>query len=198
MSEPVIDKDTNRWQAPAIDGGDGRGYLTANRLQELQREAREEAWQEGYAEGLEAGSESIRLRVERFDELLSALAKPFEELEESVEMQLVDLAVNIARQLFRREIQIDPTHVVGVVREAVPMLPVASRDIVVHLHPEDAEIVQQSFADAGDSLAWRIEEDPLVARGGCLVSSDCSNIDALAETRFQAIVDAIVGDERAR
>ncbi len=196
MSDPVVDKDTNRWRAPAIDGGDGRGFLTASRLQELQREAHEEAWQEGYAKGLEAGSESIRLRTERFDELLSALEKPFEELEESVETQLVDLAVTIARQLFRREIHIDPTHVVGVVREVVPMLPVASRDIVVHLHPEDAEVVRQCFADAGDSLAWTIKEDPLIARGGCLVSSDHSNIDASAETRFQAIVDAIVGDER--
>lgn len=191
---------TERWQAPAIDGSDGRGFLTAERLQALQKDAYDEAYAAGRRDGLKAGKAAAAERAARLDELLTALAKPFEELDESVEQQLVELSIAIAKQLFRREIQIDPSHVIGVVRDTVPLLPVASRDVKVHLHPDDAALVRESFADGGDDLAWGIVEDPLLSRGGLKVSSEHSHIDAQAETRFQAIVDVIVekiaGDER--
>lgn len=196
MSETAPDKAAQRWQAPAIDGSDGRGFLTAGRLQDMQRVAHEEAHKEGYAAGLAAGKQDVQQRVERLNELLTALAKPLEELDEMVEKQLVDLAITIARQLFRREIQIDHGSVIGVVRETVPLMPLAARDIRVHLHPEDAELVRESFMGSGDDVAWTIVEDPLISRGGCRVNSENSHIDARAETRFQAIVDGITGDER--
>lgn len=187
---------SERWEAPAIDGSDGRGFLTAKRLQELQQDAYDEAYADGYAKGLQAGEHEINTRLERLDELLRALTRPFEDLDDIVEEQLVDLAIAIAKQLFRREIQIDPSHVIGVVRETIPLLPIASRNIKVHLHPDDAALVLESFSQAGDDAAWSIVQDPLVTRGGCRVSSDNSQIDAQAETRFQLIVDAILGDER--
>ena len=196
MSEPDPDKRGGRWQAPAIDGSDGRGFLTASRLQDLQQQAHEEAYAEGYNEGLRAARDEIRQRVVRLDELVAALARPLDELDETVEQELVELAIAIARQLFRREIRIDPGHVVGVVRETVPLLPIASRDIRVHLHPEDAALVRDSFKSSGEELAWKVVEDPVIDRGGCLVTSESSRVDARAETRFQMIVDAITGDER--
>ena len=191
---------TERWQAPAIDGSDGRGFLTAERLQALQKDAYDEAYAAGRRDGLKAGEAAAAERAARLDELLTALAKPFEELDESVEQQLVELSIAIAKQLFRREIQIDPSHVIGVVRDTVPLLPVASRDVKVHLHPDDAALLRESFADGSEDLAWGIVEDPLLSRGGLKVSSEHSHIDAQAETRFQAVVDVIVekiaGDER--
>ena len=198
MSEPAADKQGERWEAPAIDGSDGRGFLTAARLQELQKQAYDEAFAEGHEKGLRAGEDELRCRIERLDLLLTALGKPFEELDEIVEEQLVELAITIARQLFRREIRIDPGHVIGVVRETIPLLPAASRDIEVHLHPDDAELVREASAGGSDEGAWGIVEDPLITRGGCRVSSANSLVDARAETRFKAIVDAITGDERAK
>lgn len=190
------ERQTERWQAPAIDGSDGRGFLTAERLQALQKDAYDEAYEAGYRDGLKAGEAAAAERAARLDELLTALARPFEKLDEAVEQQLVDLSITIAKQLFRREIQIDPGHVIGVVRDTVPLLPVASRDVKVHLHPDDAALVRESFSDSGEDMAWSIVEDPLLSRGGLKVSSEHSHIDAQAETRFQAIVDAIAGDER--
>lgn len=197
MSDTASDQGAQRWHAPAIDGSDGRGFLTAGRLQEMQREAHDEAYKEGHAAGLAAGSEEIQRRVKRLESVLTALAKPLDELDEMIEKELVDLAITIARQLFRREIHVDRGSVVGVVRETVPLLPLAAREIKVHLHPEDAELVRASMMDSGDEVAWKIVEDPLISRGGCSVHSESSHIDARAETRFQAIVNAITGDERA-
>ena len=188
--------DIKRWEVPAIDGSADKGFLTAGRMQDLQKQAWDEAYEAGRQEGLQAGSEESRARVERLDQLLVALARPFDELDETVENQLVELAMTVVKQLFRRELRIDPTHIIGVVRDAIKLLPAASRDVQVHLHPEDAALVRESLSPSEGERAWKIVEDPLINNGGCKITTENSQIDAQAETRLQAVISAIAGDER--
>lgn len=196
MSEEAAARVPERWSVPAIDGSDGNGYLTAGRLQELQKDAYDEAWKRGHEEGLLAGAEEITVRATRYDELLTALSRPFDELDETVEAQLVELSIALVKQLFRREIKINPSHVIGVVRAAIQALPVASRRVQVHLHPEDAALVRESLTPADGEPAWSIVEDPLLTQGGCNVSTDNSQIDATAESRLHAVISRVLGDER--
>ena len=198
MSDESTARQAATWDVPAIDGSDGKGYLTAGRLQELQQQAHDEAWQKGHEEGLAAGRQAIQQRAARYDELLRALAEPFDSLDESVEKQLVELSIAIVKQLFRREIKINPSHVIGVVREAIQLLPIASRNVQVHLHPDDAAMVRESLSPADGEPAWSIVEDPLISHGGCRITTDSSQIDATAEARLQAVINQVLGDERTR
>jgi len=196
--QPEIAAEATRWEVPAIDGSDGRGFLTAGRLEELQQQAYDEAYQAGMQAGTRAGEDQKKRRALRFDELLNALARPFDTLDETVEKQLVELSITLVKQLFRREMQIDPGHVIGVAREAIQLLPVASRDITIHLHPEDAAMVLESLAPVDGERAWAVTEDPLITRGGCTVTSENSRIDAQAETRLKAVISRIAGDGREK
>ena len=196
MSDDAAAKGPARWDVPTIDGTSGKGYLTAGDLQELQKEAYNEAWNKGHADGYQEGEEAARERVVRLEELLRAMSAPFEQLDETVEQQLVDLALAVTRQLFRREIRLEPTHVIGVVREALQLLPVASRNVQLHLHPDDAALVRETLSPTENEPAWKIVEDPLISRGGCRVTTDNSQIDATAESRLNAVINKIAGDER--
>jgi len=193
MSE---DNTAERWRVPNIDGSEGKSYLTAGKLEELQREAYDEAFKRGYDEGLEEGKAEAERRTERLDELLKALSEPFDRLDDEVSQQLVELSMTVVRQLFRREIRLNPTHVIGVVREAIQCLPMASRNVQVHLHPDDASLIRETLTPAEGEPAWVVVEDPLMSKGGCRVSTENSNIDAKAETRLNALISGIVGDER--
>lgn len=196
MSDAAAAESPTRWDVPAIDGSSGKGYMTAARLEALQKDAYDEAWKKGHEEGVKAGEAAVRKRAERFDVLLRSLAQPFEELDGSVEKQLVELAITVVKQLFRREIRIDPSHIIGVVREAIVLLPIASRAVQVHLHPDDADLVQSSLAPSDGEPAWTIVEDALISRGGCRITTENSQIDATAESRLHAVINAITGDER--
>jgi flagellar assembly protein FliH len=187
---------TRKWEVPSLTGPGERGFLTAGRLEELQKTAHDEAWAVGHAEGLKAGGEELRRRAARLDQLLNALARPFDLLDDTVEKQLVELAITMVRQLFRRELKSDPGSVIGVVREAIKLLPVAARNIKVQLHPEDAALVRESLSHGHGERAWNIVEDPLMSRGGCTVTTDCSRVDAQAEARLKLLVDALSGDDR--
>jgi flagellar assembly protein FliH len=104
--------------------------------------------------------------------------------------------MSLARQIVRRELKTDPTQIIGIVREAISSLPVAARDVRVHLHPEDAAVVRQNLAPTESERAWQLVEDPVMARGGCQITTTASRVDARLETRLGAILSELMGTER--
>jgi flagellar assembly protein FliH len=185
------------WAAPDVRSAvPNKSMPTVTGLADLQEEAYNEAFQQGLAEGREAGRTEIRAQVERLSGMFYDLAKPFEVLDAEVERELLTLAMALARQIVRRELKSDPTQIIGIIREAIAALPVAARDVRVHLHPEDAAIVRENLAPTESERAWAIVEDPVMARGGCQVATATSRVDARLETRLGAVLSELLGTER--
>jgi flagellar assembly protein FliH len=185
------------WTAPEVAGaGVVRKMATVGGLVDLQAEAHKEAFEQGLAEGRAAGRAEIRAQVERLSGMFYDLARPFEVLDTEVERELLTLAMALARQIVRRELKTDPTQIIGIIREAIAALPVAAREVRVHLHPEDAAVVRDNLAPTENERAWMIVEDPVMARGGCQINTSTSRIDARLETRLAAILSELLGTER--
>ena len=172
------------------------GPPTVAGLVDLQAEAHDEAFAMGLAEGRAAGRAEIRAQVERLSGMFYDLSRPFEELDQEVERELLTLAMALARQIVRRELKSDPTQIIGIIREAIAALPVAAREVRVHLHPEDAAVVRENLAPTESERAWTIVEDPVMARGGCQITTASSRIDARLEVRLGAILSELLGTER--
>jgi flagellar assembly protein FliH len=185
------------WAAPDMGTSPGGHKLpTVSGLADLQAEAHKEAFEQGLAEGREAGRVEVRAQVEKLEGMFYDLARPFEDLDAEVERELLTLAMTLARQIVRRELKTDPTQIIGIVREAISALPVAARDVRVHLHPEDAAVVRQNLAPTESERAWQLIEDPVMARGGCQITTATSRVDARLETRLGAILSELMGTER--
>lgn len=217
MSEPAAKLITSRdagdaipWQAPEIAPSvvrSARGHLpTARELEALQKQAYDEAFAQGLREGRAEGARqarrellaSHRREALRIEEFLDALGQPLKAVTSSVQRELLALVIAIARQVIRRELKTSPDEIVGAVRDTLGQLPVASRDVRVELHPEDAALIRERLQDRQEGeKRWTIVEDPLVARGGCRVKTDESVIDATLEGRLGAVVSRIFGDQRA-
>jgi flagellar assembly protein FliH len=204
MSEPRGSaKPIERWSLPAVEGP-----LANHARDERARAAADKrAGQEG-ARGYEAGVAraqgeiqgrvaDLNTRVQRLDSILQLLAQPLRALDEEIEKQLLELTFAVGKQLARRELSAAPAQVVAILRECLEQLPVAARDVRVHLHPEDAAIVRERLAAPSAERAWSLVEDPTLARGGCLVRSDNSQIDARFESRVHAVLAAALGEQRA-
>ncbi len=196
--------DCQRWQAPNVDNsgatddasGSSGHLMTREDLEALQARIRDENHELGRDEGLAAGAAEVGERVARLDAALTALAKPFEELDQAVEDQLLTLVRALTRHLVRREMRMDPTQVIGIVREAIRTLPVAAREIHVHLHPEDAQVVRECLGAEIAERAWCLEDDPVMERGGCRVVGGNSEVDAQLEKRLGRLINDMLGSER--
>src|SRR5882757_1047418 len=171
------------WEPPSVAGprANRRTKLTLSELEDIERIAWEEAYAKGHVAGLAAGEAEIRKRlddVRNIENIVDALARPLTQIDQEVEQQLVTLAFAIAKQVVRRELRMDPSQVIAVVRDTVSLLPLSQRNIRVHLHPQDAALLRERLAEPTAEQAWSIVEDPVLSRGGCRVSTDTAQIDA--------------------
>jgi len=196
---PLIDRVSEN-----LDLAEAPPAPTAEELEAMYEAARAEGHAAGLAEGRALGAAQARAEGEARQreigaELLAVLAmaaRPLETLDGEVENALVDLTICIARQIIRRELRTNPGEVVAVVREALGQLPMATRERKLYLHPEDIPMVRQALGLADSEHGWRLEADPLLTRGGCLVETETSYIDATVESRIAAVVRDLLGGER--
>ena len=130
--------------------------------------------------------------------MLGSLNTPFQELDDEVVDQIVTMVITMGKHLIRRELKIDPGQIVATVREAVGALPVASRDVHLHLNPEDARLIRETLQVSDEQSRWQIHEDPSMTRGGVKVLTENSQIDATVETRLSEIISQAFGDERGQ
>jgi flagellar assembly protein FliH len=195
-----------RWELPAMgqrrpgvmDGEQEVKPLTAEQIEEIRQQAYKEGFEQGRRDGLEAGQKEIDAGVQRLNQIMQALAEPLQAVDESVEEELITLAMAVARQILRREIQQDPQQVIAVVREAMSELPSAARNVRIYLHPDDAALVREAFTTEEEETApWKIAEDMVLTRGGCRIESDTSRIDASIEKRLNSIMVEMMGGSRA-
>ncbi len=199
-----------KWNVPSVDsadshvlrhesqhGPDADDSVTIPTAAEIEQ-WREQARAEGYQQGMQQASAELAQQRAELNQIIEFFNQPLQALNEEVEEQLSVLAVVLAQQLVRREIRADPGELVGVIREAVQMLPANSRKIRIILHPEDAELVRNALQldEHDDELNWKLVEEPMISRGGCEIKSDRSVINATLENRLQALAASVLGGDR--
>jgi len=197
-----------RWSLPLVEGhligrptDDKKAQAAAEAIACI---AREQAEQRGYEAGMAKAQAEMQprlaeldARVKKLDALLSFVARPLQELDAEVEKTLLQLTLAVGKQLARRELRVDPAQVIAIIRESLQELPSTAREIRVLLHPEDAAIVRERLTTPVSERAWNIVEDPTMSRGGCLVRSETSTIDARLDSRINTVIANALGDERA-
>jgi flagellar assembly protein FliH len=162
---------------------------TADELEKLQQGAH----REGYAAGYEEGTARVRMEAMRLHSVVEQLEDALALLDTRVAQDVLNLGVEIARQVVRQTVTVKPDIVINVVKEAINQLP--HQHTAVYLNPEDASLVRAHAA--GEQLTHgghRIFEDETIARGGCKVEAGGCQIDATLPTRWSRIVEALIDE----
>ncbi len=199
-----------RWDLPMVEDVSGAvasakddkapGLMTAEQIERIQNQAYKEAYEAGFAkgreEGMMSGQDEIAHNARLLDDLLQSLSRPFEKLDDDITQQLVSLSVAVSRQLIRREFKTDVAQIVGVVQEAIAVLPVGSREVNVCLHPDDVRVMRDVMTKAKTESSWELVSDSSLSRGDCRILTETSRIDATLEKRLTAIASQLLGGER--
>ncbi len=165
-------------------------------VEAIKRQAYEEGLEKGRQEGMAQAQKTLDDFKVQFATLMNSFTHPIDQLNEVVETELVDLSVAVARQIVRRELKTDPAQVIGVVKEAISVLPSGVQHIKVFLNPADAQLVTDAMLSNVDEQKWQVVEDPVMERGGCRIETESSTVDATIDTRIAAIAARILGGER--
>ncbi|GAA4417628.1 FliH/SctL family protein [Acidovorax lacteus] len=204
-----------QWKFGSVDGSEPEPEPETDALPELPPPPTadeitalcEQARQDGFAQGYEHGRAEASLEwQQRMDDYIAGqgqeaaqraaavvqeLHTTFNELQQTLARQVLELACEVARQVVRQELTVRPEALEVVVSEAVGGLLAQARPALVRLHPEDAERLQgplrERYGDAG--VQW--VADPQVPPGGCWVESAGTVIDGTVAKRWERAVAAL-------
>ncbi|WP_434144762.1 FliH/SctL family protein [Photobacterium leiognathi] len=80
----------------------------------------------------------------------------------------------------------NPQVILNTIREVVATLPVANREITMHLHPEDIALVKQNFTDEDlQERKWKLISEPGLNRGDLQVNSQDTSVDYFIDERIR-------------
>lgn len=183
--------------------------MTAQEMQEIIEAAEkdgfaqghQEGFDKGMAEGYEAGQQKGLMEMrqqlvteqQRFQKLVQALLDPIAEQDNDLEKLLLDVICTLTESVVQRELIIDSSHIVTLVRTAVNALPVGSKNLRVCLNPDDLAAVE-TYAEE-QQLNWQFVGDEQLAPGGCRVETSESRVDFSVEKRLQTVLTQFVNKQ---
>ena len=161
--------------------------------------AHQAGYQDGYRDGMVAlegfkksHAEQVNAQLGQF---VQALDAEFDGLHGELAEAVTRIAVQMARQVLRSELQLAPSHVAKVAAEAVEAVLLSARHITVQVHPQDLPLVAGGAQEVLQARGARLVAHPGIERGGCRVESDAGAIDARVATRWAQAAAALGSDE---
>ncbi|APV51424.1 hypothetical protein BWI17_18045 [Betaproteobacteria bacterium GR16-43] len=181
------------WKADALVKPAARAAKAspANELEARRRLVAEAARAEGHAQGLREGQAQVRAEAAKLTKLLANARASWDRLEGAIAEPVVDLAVEIARQVLRADPKLRREALATVVRESIACLAEDSGTPRIVLHPSDVESLK---AHVGEELArgeWIITEDLRMEPGGCRIVTGSGEVDATMSTRWRRVVASL-------
>lgn len=170
--------------------------LAMERDDVLRQEGYSQGYAAGYAQAQAQGILDAQRQIDAFiasqgNEAAQHFAKLFEtaqarlaEAEQVMAQGVLELSCELARQVVRQELSINPNALQPVVREALGILVSDGKSALVRLNPLDMEVFQDVMRDEFPGLALTLVADASVTRGGCTVEAAGSVVNGRLETRW--------------
>jgi len=175
--------------------------LTAEEVEAIRQAAHDDGYAEGkaagytegksqgYREGYASGEADVRAAVIRLSQVCRTLMDAVTPQDEALEKVLCQLVTQMTTEVVRRELRLDSSGMLSVVREAIRCIPPGSERIRVHLNPDDIALVEGMLEDAIPwDAQWRLLPHKGVTPGGCIIDTDEAVVDARAEKRLSTVL----------
>lgn len=152
---------------------------------------REAARVEGYAEGLAAGRVEGEQACGRMKQLAESFSSTLDNLDFRLADMVLELALDVARQVVAGELAARPERILDVVNMALKQMAETSREARLLLNPDDAALVRPHLDQVLDKNRLRIVEDVRIVRGGCLIETPQGDLDATLPARWRQVVQVL-------
>jgi flagellar assembly protein FliH len=160
---------------------------TADEVEQIYQQARDEGYRVGFNEGQQASlaeAQKLAALVQKLDDAIVGM-------EGEVAEELLALSLEVARQVVRETVRLQPEAILAVVQEALLQLP--HQHATVYLHPDDAALMRIHLGDQLAHAGHRIQNDSTLQRGDCQIEAGNTRVDATLENRWQRVVASLGG-----
>ncbi|SFV02922.1 flagellar assembly protein FliH [Pseudoduganella namucuonensis] len=174
-------------------------YPTEEELAAIREEARIAGYGAGYAAGhaeghadaIALGKEEVDKELEPLRELAGNFGQALHDADQLIAADVLELALQLSKAMLKQALQIRPSLILPIVRDAIEYLPVLQQPALLMLNPDDASVVREGIGEELDKGGWRVIDDPQIERGGCRIETASNQIDAQASARWHRLAAAL-------
>ena len=165
---------------------------------------RQKGHSEGFAEGFAQGQAKAILQGEhqmqayidgqgqdsaaQFAQLLQSAREQLAQSQQVMARGVLELACELARQVLRHELSVNPNVVLPVVREGLQLLADDSKSAVVRLNPLDLDVLEDTLQVEFSGLSLTFTPDSSIEPGGCRISNAGAVIEGELHTRWRRAI----------
>ncbi|MBP1624057.1 MAG: yscL [Acidobacteria bacterium] len=167
----------------------GTGIDTPNLdLAAVEKAAYENGLLEGGKMAMAAAERNVESVMKRFADSIGEIQKLRSSLHAQAEREVVKLALAVAKKIVHREIMVDRDIVQTLVHVALSHVSEKAA-VTICLNPDDYGYMLERRADVCQSEGRDISlvADKSIERGGCLIQTNCGDIDARIEEKFREV-----------
>jgi type III secretion protein L len=184
--KPIIERELVGAKAEAhriVGDAEQRAQQIIEEAEAQAEQIKENAYNEGYQEGLG-----------RYTEQTTKALLEVQRLKQELEPEFIGLVRTCVEKVLGQELRLNPDAVIGLVRNTLRDA-TQQREIIVRIHPDDAEHLRKNQRRLLDVLARasqiEVRDDQAVSRGGCIVLTELGTIDASLERQLAALESAL-------
>jgi flagellar assembly protein FliH len=166
------------------------GQPSSSDPSQIEKAAYENGFRQGEKAGLEIAERKTEAMMRRYADTILEIGRLKPALYAQAERDVVKLALEVAKKVVHREVQIDREIIQTLVRVALSHVAVKSA-VTIHLHPADYSFMLEQRAALmrpGESEREMVLlADKSIERGGCLIETECGDIDGRIEEEFREV-----------
>ena len=174
---------------------------TEDKVNEIKNEAFNEGFEAGRLEGMQKRYDEAERLVLQVNSVLEQLNSLRQVVRFQAEVELVELALRIAKNIVAEEIKIPNDVIKNIVQAALHETEVQGK-IYVYLHPDDYEFLLKSKADLerylSDEQTLAIRQNPEMKPGSIYVESDEEIISRSIEDQFNKLEKTLAEQKENR
>jgi flagellar assembly protein FliH len=165
------------------------GKQIEERIKIAEKEAYDSGFSKGVTEGIDREKRKLSLAAKSVAKLTRELKMLKEELLESSEKEIIDLAFLIAGKVIHKEVSAGRDVVLSVLKDA--MRNIQERNgVSIRLNPEDHRYITEAKPDFLDSFSnILIEKDEEIGQGGAVIETHSEIVDARLDQQLDKIKD---------
>lgn len=162
-----------------------------SRAREEAQNIKEAAAKEGYQEGLM----QAKADLQDVKNAIASFAGAKQEVFEYIAPDILEISVEIAQKIIKKELQQDPTIIIDNIMEILKGLSKEETKITLRVNPAQVSLLKSEIpsvmSNVGLDAKVLIVPDDAIMGGGCMVTTTNGVIDATIETQLAVISEAL-------
>lgn len=164
-----------------------------SRAQEEAQTIRENAAREGYKDGLE----KVQHDISSVKNAMAEFLKAKEEVFEYIAPDILEISVDIARKIVKKEIEQNPEIVLETILDVLKTLPKEESKINIKVNPQQLTLIKGSVPEMVSSMGLDVKTiiiaDGTIELGSCIVQTSNGIVDATIDTQLEIIKEVFKG-----